>query len=99
MVRVEPVSWSGWRNGSGRSTGSLPDAADVLFDVTFPFGGSLHLGTGYDDAELIAASTPWRTAEPVPVSISLRERGKHAAPGSGAAIPDDRKAEGMRCAG
>jgi uncharacterized protein (TIGR02677 family) len=72
--------------------GRGPEAAHAVYDVMFPFGGSLHLGTGYDDDELVTAQTPWGDADPVPVSISLRERGQHAAPGTGAAIPDDRRA-------
>ncbi len=91
--------------GAGRSTelvslaqwfwsldASSPEAAHALFDVTFPLGGSLHLGTGYNDADLIAASTTWSDADPVPVSISLRERGQKASPGNSASVPDDRRA-------
>lgn len=75
-----------------RLDGQPRSAAHALFDATFTLGGSSHLGTGYEDADLITAGTAWSEAQPVPVSISLREHGRSPAAGSSGAIPDDRSA-------
>lgn len=75
----------------GRSVGvARHDAAHALFDATFRLSGARHLGAGHMDPDLVAPATPWAQAPPVPVPIGLRERGKLPAPGSSAAVPDDR---------
>lgn len=67
-------------------------AAHGLYDATFSLGGANHLGTGYADPELTVSSASWSAADPVEVSISLRERGRSPSPGQSGAIPDDRRA-------
>ncbi len=81
-------------HGISRRTHGIRDTNAVshaLFDATFGLGGACHLGAGFDDVDLIPTSTPWAQADPVDVSISLRERGRAPSPGQTASIPDDRR--------
>ncbi len=75
----------------GRGVHDANAVSHALFDATFGLGGACHLGTGFDDVDLIAVSTSWAQADPVEVSISLRERGRAPSPGQTASIPDDRR--------
>lgn len=57
------------------------DSADVLFDAAFGLGRPVHLAEEDPDPERTNPSTSWWDAEPVDVSVTLREHGKLPSPG------------------
>lgn len=98
--RLAPAGAGGSRRAdlltlAGRFAESSDTQAHRLFAASFAAYPSRHLLLGPDEPDpRIGAGTSWWDADPVPVPVSLRERGDRSPRGHSARVPDptpDRK--------
>lgn len=68
------------------------DDAHALFGAAFGMRSARHLAVAYDDVDAIPVGRSWWTANPVQISMTLREYGKPPSPGRPGPLRDNARA-------